>query len=84
MAKEYINSLNESSKPFIKEMSRSQQFASFIEKSYMALKSKNEVSYFVKGTIKLYKEGKEKLSNDLKGILFKLLHNYKNVCSNNL
>jgi len=75
----YLESLPEKNKPFMKDLSKTQQFILFIERSYFGLRNNNELSFFIHGIRKTRDDGIEKLNDDLKNIYNRLLFNYKNV-----
>ena len=75
----YLTSLSEANKPFMKELVKTQQFTTFIERSYVALRSYNELSYFVRGVRKLQSGSRTKFVEDLKKIYNKLIFNYNHV-----
>jgi hypothetical protein len=74
----YLLSLKESNKSFITELVKTQLFAEFIEKSFVALKGNNEVSYFVSG-VKKKQKGEDVLADSLNKIYLRLIRNYENV-----
>jgi len=74
----YLQSLKESNKKFMTELARTQLFAEFIEKSFVALKNNNELSYFVSG-IKKKEKSEDALTDSLNKIYHRLMSNYENV-----
>ncbi len=77
----YLSSLSEGSKAFMRELAKTQQFTTFIERSYQALRSNNELSYFIRGVRKLQGGNKAKLVDDLRKIYSRLIFNYNHVLS---
>ena len=72
----YINSIETNNKEFMKKFITTQQFMTFIERSYQGLSSPNEVTYFIKSS-KIVSN--EQLNIYLKRIYTKILKNYINV-----
>jgi len=75
----YLDSLKSENRRFMEEMSKTQMFTNFIEKSYGALNKYNELLYFVKGAKRIQNGEKSMLENDIKMLYAKLIDNYKNV-----
>lgn len=75
----YLDSLKETKRGFMEEMIKTQMAATFIEKSYSALTSHNELSYFVKGVRTLQNGTNAKLEEDLANIYSVCMHNFKHV-----
>jgi hypothetical protein len=75
----YLESLKPEYKRFMEEVSKTQMFFNFIEKSYAALKQHNELLYFVKGAKRIQNGSGNLLEKDLGMLYAKLIDNYKHV-----
>jgi len=75
----YLGPLKEAKRWFMEEMMRTQMAATFIEKSYAALHSHNEISYFVHGVRTLQSISKHKLEEELDNIYKVCMQKYRKV-----
>ncbi len=79
----YVNSLDPIRRPFVTALSRTQNFASFIEKTQACCTaSRNEVSFFVEGSKVYAAKGEKTLEGEIRKIFDKLFRNYRNVYPN--
>eukprot|EP00826_Nyctotherus_ovalis_P065065 TRINITY_DN9555_c0_g1_i1.p1 TRINITY_DN9555_c0_g1~~TRINITY_DN9555_c0_g1_i1.p1 ORF type:complete len:375 (+),score=72.05 TRINITY_DN9555_c0_g1_i1:544-1668(+) len=76
--KEYLESIDEERKEFMKEFVNTQNFSGFIETAYKARSEVNEVSYFIEGAKILQNSGKPSLILHCNQLLDRALTSYNN------
>lgn len=75
----YLESIKETHYPFMKEFTKTQSFACFIEKAYKAKKEKNDVLYFIENVELLKTLGEEAIITQLDHLCSKVMNRFKHV-----
>ena len=75
----YLDSIDSSRLPFMRDLIKTQNFASFVEKTYKCAEERNEMSFFIQGVRLQETKGEKALESEIKKVSDRLVYNYKNV-----